>query len=552
MLMIGLTVAGNTFATTYFIAANGSDSNNGTSKSTTWQHAPGMPNCTATCAATRPQPGDSFIFRGGDTWHFSATTSGANDVPIGGTWDWTWSGTSTNCNYPTVTTSCIYLGVDKTWFSGASFARPIMNLDNPIVANTAFPDASHPGFVTACPFPDQTFVALYLNASDVQADNFEFLGKCSAVVGTYGKDAEILRNGTLISVTNSYFHGWTEVYNPGSGIDQETIIAGGGAGAGSGNSTAATHNVIAYDVFDGSDSHCTGVNDCTGGPAAYRDAYDVHNCIFRWMSNGLNSPSNVTTVHDNLFEFMYESYDTANHGGVVEMGQTYTGAIVTFYNNVVRHTNIGITLDLFDPGNLYYFNNVSYDIGNGGNGFQLENLAPATPVTAYISNNTWDPYTIRYLDQDPTQIWNGTTYFENNHFIGYSPAAVTSLYSCNTGATCTETDNGSEVWQSESVANGQGYTPSNNYAPTSGTGATVGAGSNLTAFCTGIPDTNAAAACKMGIGGVTYDSVNHVAVPVTPATRPASGAWNAGAYQFNVSGSTNPPNPPTLLVSIPQ
>src|ERR1700683_21618 len=35
----------------YYIAANGSDSNNGTSETSPWQHAPGMPACSATCAS---------------------------------------------------------------------------------------------------------------------------------------------------------------------------------------------------------------------------------------------------------------------------------------------------------------------------------------------------------------------------------------------------------------------------------------------------------------------------------------------------------------------
>ena len=63
-------------ATTYYISAIGADTNNGTTKTTSWLHAPGMTNCSNTCASTTPQPGDSFIFRGGDTWHFG--NSGAS------------------------------------------------------------------------------------------------------------------------------------------------------------------------------------------------------------------------------------------------------------------------------------------------------------------------------------------------------------------------------------------------------------------------------------------------------------------------------------------
>lgn len=74
---------GSAFGSTYFIAANGSDSNNGSSKTTPWLHAPGMPNCTGKCASTTPKPGDQFIFRGGDTWHFGNSSASLTSAGLG-------------------------------------------------------------------------------------------------------------------------------------------------------------------------------------------------------------------------------------------------------------------------------------------------------------------------------------------------------------------------------------------------------------------------------------------------------------------------------------
>src|SRR5579871_308349 len=74
-LILALVLVRDASATTYYIAANGSDSNSGTSKTSTWTHAPGMKNCTAICASTVPKPGDQFIFRGGDTWHFGNSSA---------------------------------------------------------------------------------------------------------------------------------------------------------------------------------------------------------------------------------------------------------------------------------------------------------------------------------------------------------------------------------------------------------------------------------------------------------------------------------------------
>jgi hypothetical protein len=66
-------------ASTYYIDyAGGSDSNNGTAKTTPWQHLPGMPGCQAQCASASPGPGDQFILKGGVTWPNSS---------LG--WEWT-------------------------------------------------------------------------------------------------------------------------------------------------------------------------------------------------------------------------------------------------------------------------------------------------------------------------------------------------------------------------------------------------------------------------------------------------------------------------------
>src|SRR5208282_1157790 len=103
----------------YYVAANGSDSNNGTSESTPWLHAPGMANCSGNCAAVTPGPGAGFVFRGGDTWHFGSSAAPAT----GGTWTWQWSGSSG---------SPIYIGVDPAWYAGGSWARPVLTGDNPV------------------------------------------------------------------------------------------------------------------------------------------------------------------------------------------------------------------------------------------------------------------------------------------------------------------------------------------------------------------------------------------------------------------------------------
>src|SRR5581483_10182940 len=98
-------------------------------------------------------------------------------------------------------------------------------------------------------------------------------------------------------------------------------------------------------------------------------------------------------------------------------------------------------------------------------------------------------------------------------------------------ALVTPTDNGNEVWQSLSTAKSQGYASSGNWAPTSGncngvspSSCTVGTGANLTSIFNSMDNAEAASACLHGIGGVTYDSVNHVAVDHALVAR--GSAWD--------------------------
>src|ERR1700722_5426218 len=72
----------------YFISAqSGADTNNGTTESTPWAHAPGMTGCARNCASHSYGSGEVYIFKGCDTWDFSTIhqwTPGANNVYFGG------------------------------------------------------------------------------------------------------------------------------------------------------------------------------------------------------------------------------------------------------------------------------------------------------------------------------------------------------------------------------------------------------------------------------------------------------------------------------------
>lgn len=515
-------------ATTYYIAANGSDSNNGTAKNTAWQHAPGMPSCSATCASTTPQAGDQFIFRGGDSWH-RFSSGGTGGTPVGLPWTWTWGGTGANP---------VYIGVDQTWYTGSSWRRPILTEDNPTSTS----------FVSGCAHNEYSDSAVSLNSVNyVTFDNFEFTGLCWQQPPTWGGATYFTRTGNYITISNSYFHGWTETNTPGNSMDWGVMITGA-------INAGQTHNVISYNVIDGSDSHCAGPNDCTGW-GLYADAYDVHHNVIRNIANGFNTPYNMYSVHDNLFEDMYESFDSSAHGGVFETGGSSFSAPDYFYNNVLRNLTIGVTLWPEPMVSVYAFNNIFWGNGNSVNCFMLDMPGGTATQTDYFYNNTWDaPCAVRYYAGHSGQQYTGTSYYSNNHFVGYG-SSLSSTYIVDGGASTNIHDNGSELYQSESTANNQGYSNSNNYAPTSSGGATVGTGTNGMNFCNSISDATVSTACKLGsTGAVSYNSLTHTVVPPSssPAPRPTTGAWDVGAYQYGPGTTNTTVNPPSNLSAVVQ
>ena len=476
---------------TYYISAEGSDLNGGTDKDNPWQHAPGMPDCNAACSAATPKPGDRFIFRGRDTWHTSVGK--VRGMP----WTWTWSGT---------TTDHVYIGVDNTWFSGSSWARPILHMDNP--SSTERPES--------CSYDDSDITGVSLeNVRYVDFDGFEFTGKCW---GGTPRGASIFRSGSYITVSNSYFHGWTMTTHAGN--DTHYMISGAGSGT--------TGNVVASNVFDGSDSSLGTTPGKSSGFAIYAECYDVHGNVFRHVSNGAVC-SNLTHVHENLFEYMYNPVERHfAHGNVVESLGGLEQGTTYFYSNVVRHTAEGVTVWL-QASILYVFNNVFYDIGNPINclmqnppGFR----AGAGVATSYIYNNTFEsPCHLNFnAANSTTPSWSGSVYFGNNHLVGYS--SVAAGIGCRSAASCYLNDQGGNVLQSKAKAAAEGYATANGYAPASGSAATIGRALNLSAMCPSVP-----ALCSTTSFGAIDRPDRVVIYPAIPVlSRPSDHPWNVGAF----------------------
>ena len=488
--------------TCYYISSAGNDSNTGVDETHPWTHAPGMYGCASNCLALYNAgvgAGTGLIFRGGDTWHYGNGTTTSTGLP------WT-------CGYPKVCSGTVanpvYVGFDVTWYVGGSWARPVLNMDNPLSTSTVGSCTYDDGSMTGALNHEPIF--LY-NTNYIIFDNFEFKGYCwNQTAGTY---AYLV--GNSIQFVRNDFHGWTYVPQTGSTCtsgycDVNHMITGSGS-----------TGTYALNTFDGTDSSPQ------SGFAMYpQNAYDVHGNVFRKLSNGavLAGPG-IHTFHDNLAEGLTLSYDGTTHANVWEFLSAYPSNN-SYYNNVIRNvSNDGGIKFWIHTGSQtstdYIYNNVVFNAVNS-NCFNIAQAVASTRTnTEYFYNNTFDQCTIVTASNPVTNPFYGTLAFENNHFIGYATQNLAAVWSNGSGTyagDATATDLGGQIYQTEATANSQGYVAATNYEPTSGTGSTVGAGNNLSGFCATV--------------GVALCSSTTLGDTLTPVARPGSGHWDAGAYQW--------------------
>jgi hypothetical protein len=522
LLLFGsVALSANLFATTYYIDySSGSDSSNGTSKASPWQHAPGMTGCAASCAAASPKPGDSVILKGGVTWPNPA---------LG--WDWTWSGSSSTAPQGCTGTGCIYIGVDQTWYTGSAWARPILNAGGTAVATTA----AGQNVIFRC----------YCNY--VQIDNIELTGLYWTGNPSYGSSVNFVIPsgspgiGANVEVEHIYIHGWSH-NTYASGTSEHTCALVGDTGIPNNNVNSWFHD----SVVSGAD---TAENSCAavfGGPPY------ISNNVFEYLTSCMIVNGSVA-IHDNICQNLMSSFDPTAHLNGLENNASYSIAI---YNNVFRHMASGALTIWSAPDQgytSYIFNNVVYDT-------DVSNILDLAPPVA----NNGCPQNSSYCLQGGTEIvFNNTiecgpdsnpnavcaanisaaaaaVTLQNNHFI----TNAGSYWSTN-GVTPTLVKN---ILQTKSTANGQGYNSAQTYgfSPTMpySQDATPGQGATASALCaaSGAP----ASVCSNDSSyGVTYNQSNHT---VSWPGR-SSNAWNSppdvGGYSFS-SG----PQPPQNLQAV--
>jgi hypothetical protein len=573
-----VTLASKGITRCFYIAANGSDSNDGLSEASghPWLHAPKMLAATGNPAALTPASNQGFIFRGGDTWHVF-TGSPQIGLPAGypsnaspNGWEISSGGSSPS--------NPIYIGVDITWFTGSVWTRPIINNDNPTFKPPS-PSITIPAnnAVSGCLFPQGNLIDLLIQASNVEVDNFEFTGMCwnDAPTNNSSQTPEkihsYIQHGTGAttsgrSFVRNYFHGWSHTaFTPSTcGNSPPTGVCDGSVSM-DGQSGTTSGTLIAFNICDGSDS------DDLSFTCVFGDAYDFEENVVRHEA-GTRIINNCHITANNLFEHIQNSVDNHVHGDMYFCNGEFAANSFTF-NNLIRFigTDYGIPLSAVFWFNAntgftdYIFNNVGHDINCAANCNNFATGVPpvSTNLHALIYNNTWESLNVDSIwkNQNTTN-YSFTT--ANNHYItenGTGCAAVFggNLPLVNGGNTSCSGD----LFQTHTAANAQGYTSANNFRSTASTNATVKAGANENAisgpFGTAFLSSTTLA-CTESFTNTGFGSPTVVCPGIAPSVRLVSGTctgtplsgpgcWDLGAFGFVSSTVTLTPTAYTFAAT---
>jgi putative cofactor-binding repeat protein len=433
-----LTVIPHSLPAIYYVDyQSGSDMNDGVSKNSPWQNAPGMAACASNCSAYTLQPGDRVIFKGGDIWN-------AASFPMSiGT-----SGTSGNP---------IYFGVDQTWFTGNSWTRPIFDLEN--------------ATWTAAPI-------LVNSANFVTLDNIEIRNEeiGNSTSGTFTSGISV-NAGSNVMIENCYIHGWS-IQNPRLGSD--TFSSGGIAFYN--GSTAGTVKNCVLDASPEADSG-TGIY---GGSV-------IQGNIIENMPKGIVVDDPTANLSGNqVFNITYSVDPSVNSNALY----VYTSGNV--YNNTIHDlvpgaSAIYLEADSSGTGNTQaIYNNLVWNVGDDAPvTIASDNMGPASVSNEFIYNNTLDGGANSGCVNVLVNFYSPTNLaVQNNHCISDVPASQSWCWNnANGNYDCGLVTNltfGNNVLMMSATALAQGYAIANSFQPSSPSSATVGAGVNLSLSCTAI------------------------------------------------------------------
>jgi hypothetical protein len=324
-----------TSASTHYIDYSaGSDTNDGRTINTPWQHHPYMAGWTGTY---KHFAGDQFIFRGGVVWGNSCFPL---TIAKGG------SGSGV----------VDYYGVTNTWFAGPQWTRPVFDAgSSPIGTGN-----------------NNYFV--YLSDNNITIDNIEMAHfYWNAANQAYGTSYIEVNTETNICIENCYLHSWSHDTLANGCQDNLKCIVGSTVGYNPGC-------VCSNCVFDGNPSGSDSGVAIYCFPALYNCGCSNLNCAF--LPNG--DPSIVSGC---VIGWINPSFSGSHGAGIEPTGPTGT---MYYYNNILHdcsEINIMLGGHTAMSGPAYVYNNIIY---NSKPGCILLSCNASGMNTAYVCNNVLD------------------------------------------------------------------------------------------------------------------------------------------------------------------
>jgi hypothetical protein len=514
-VLFAICITVNLSATTYYVAANGNDSNNGTSKSAPWAHLPGM---RTWAGSHTPVAGDTFILRGCDDW-------GNSNFPI----NWTWSGSSG---------SPITIDRDTTWYNTAncsSWNRAKFDAQSTVINppecsnNNAFWEFGS---------------SSYVDANWIELINYYWTSsQAGGSCGAHEFWVSSSSSASHLDLANWYVHRYTP--QAGAGDIDHGFLGG------------CETCYVDYMVADNSDGlQYTGIG--MQWPTRYS--------IFKYVSNAIKPHMSGEYAYDNISHLGLSGLHDGTHPNCIEtIGPIQGSGNFYIHDNLIHDmpnspTEQCETLQVGNTGETdYVWNNVFYNLGGGDIARLPQNDQPNVNALYFI-NNTWEEdagsVCAALNSSSGGANWINAFVMVNNHCITSStPSGDTQSQKMMTGTVSgpTKVLFSNNVVETIAAANSSGYSNAQTYvySPPSASGGTVGAGTNLasTYWPSGFSPNDSSYSCsEQTVSGV----VESVCPARTPNPRPAAGqgAWDAGAYEFGSSGTTV--NPPTGLAAIVQ
>jgi hypothetical protein len=512
-MMLGFVSAGSAFAGTHYVATNGSDSNDGATKTTPWAHLPGMATWSGSYA---PVAGDTFILRGCDVW-------GNSNFPV----NWKWSGSSGNP---------IVVDRDTTWFNTTNcpsgWNRAVFDAENEAMNPNKFLHVQNGNSSTT-----------YATFRWIEARNLFWTSTNPSGALAYVD----FNSADFITIQNWYIHHWT--HGSGAG-DTDNMVAGV---FGSNSGFGCEHCSFDHNVVDNTDGDGGSSKTMSGGginiPSTYNVITGMTNA-FKVFTGGEWAYNNISrtgqdfnqTFHPNCFES-------------IAAGLYGTSGVFYYHDNYTHNTQNCEGFQVGNPNETdYAWNNVWDMSANaaGNNGPQVPQTGGTGNWSLYFWNNTvaWGAGCI-VTDSGGHGTAIKNWFFQNNYCISGGATSSGTALSPNGSSSLTN-----NIGVSTPTSSSQGYSSESvfPYEPTSSTcngnksDCTIGVGLNLTSvWPSGFATTDMGALCtEQTISGVLQSVCTK-----RGNNRPASGLWDVGAYYFPTD-SSGAPNPPTSVTAAVQ